>query len=889
MTLKIDSSTLRECLEKKTKEEMKNIAREFNFSGFSYKTKADLIPFIENNMKSLDFKTKLENKIYDSLEIFLKIIFAEKNQEIEESKLKEQFKQHRSLSTYYKTYRRLWDWGLISEYKRETKEWEFIIYVPKDLIDNLKEFMPKEVSIKEKAKTFSDEDTLFLKSKVKDYIKSKGFNSSRNVTEGVKLNRIIQALLDQAINQAKRNNRDIIYSEDLIEIAQPKNRIEMSEQWFYAGKKYIEDNKLIKAIFSFQMAKEFNDKNRLIFEELGKCYIKTERYKKALKIYEELKKFDPKNIDTRITIAEIYKAMDKGKKALESYEEAIKIDPNNQKLLTKAGEAREDIGHNRIALKYYEKAKNLNPDTFTHWFSLGQAYYYNDQYEKSIDSYNKALEMGDDILSEQDIVIDDIWVNLGLSYSIQENLNKALESFEEALKLNSENFEAYLNMGDIYKEKEDYDKALEFYKRALSIEPDDLRSLFSLGNFYLNQKDYQNAIEMFEKVIKIFPEYSMLRNLGDAYYYNKNYEKAIEIYEDILNLVPEDFDISYTLAICLKNLKKYDRAILFLEKLLDSDFEEYYYYDIKELQILNLLGNLYNLINKSQKAEKIYKKIREIDPKWLIIKEIPEKEEEKIVEKIIEDEEIKETEYIKEILEFEYIRQRKANKGDLLRKLNLSYSDCNKYFELLNEKIDYTEQEEQELENDAKKVFEKFKNPTLYHLINQMGYKHRHAKKLGSFFMKNQWVSQFNHFPKRKEEEAKRKKKGDINIYMSYSTIDAPLFKIRELSENLNEKEEIRESLYWEEDVKEDIIDYMDKNLEKCDIMLLFCTKNSKNSQPVKNEWSSFLYSGKPIIPIYINFEFVPFILQSKKGIKFDPFNFNQTAQEIYDHVLKVL
>lgn len=884
------SYNLKESLEIKRKEELKNIAREFDFSGFSSKTKVDLITFIENNMKTMDFKNKLEKKIYDSMEIFLKIILAERNQEIEEYQLKEKFKKYRSQSTYYKTYRRLLEWGLISGYIREVGEWEFLIYVPKDLIDYLKEYMPKEPQIKENLKKDSEkEDTLFLKSKIWNYIKNKGFNTSRNVIEGVKLNQVIQTLLDQAINLTKRNNRKTVSSEDLIAITSPENKIEMSEHWLNAGKEYAKNNELIRAIFSFQKALELNDKNKLILEELGKSYIKTEQYKKAIEIYEELKKFEPKNISIWITIAEIYREINKGKKALEFYEEALKIEPDNQELLIKIAKAREDIGHNIIALGYYEKAQKISPDTFIYWYSLGEAYYYNDQYEKSIDAYLKALNMDEVRLSEQQISIDKIWVSLGLSYSMHENPDKAIEAFEAALKINPENSNAYSNLGDIYDEKEEYDKAIDFYQKTLSFEPEDLKSLISLGNLYLKQKNYKKAIEVYEKAIKNYPDYFILKNLGDAYFFTKNYKKAADTYENILNLDSEDLDIYYILAICLKNLKKYDDAISLLEKSLKADSEEYYFYDINEVQILNLLGNLYNLVKKPQKAEECYNKIKDIDPKWLIIKEKPEKEEEKVIEKKIEDIELKETEYIKKILDFEYIKQKKVNKGDLLRKLNFSFSDCNKYFDLINNPVNYTEQEEQELEREVNRILDKFKKPTLYHLINKMGYKYKIAKKLGLYLEQKSWIQQFNNFPKRKDEEKDKVRKGDKHIYMSYSTIDAQLFKIRKLSEKLNEYDDIYEALYWEQDVKENIAEYMNKNLEKCDIMLLFCTINSNNSKAVNKEWNAFLLSGKPIVPIFIDLEFVPFILKPNKGVKYYPFNFQQTIQEIYQQILNVL
>ncbi|MFX1237458.1 MAG: hypothetical protein ACFFAS_19040 [Promethearchaeota archaeon] len=58
-------------------------------------------------------------------------------------------------------------------------------------------------------------DALFVKSKVRDYIKSKGCNTSGDVIDGDALNNAITALLDAAIKRAKANNRKTVQEKDL--------------------------------------------------------------------------------------------------------------------------------------------------------------------------------------------------------------------------------------------------------------------------------------------------------------------------------------------------------------------------------------------------------------------------------------------------------------------------------------------------------------------------------------------------------------------------------------------------------------------------------------------------------------------------------------------------
>ncbi|NVM16593.1 MAG: DUF1931 domain-containing protein [Candidatus Lokiarchaeota archaeon] len=58
-------------------------------------------------------------------------------------------------------------------------------------------------------------DVLFVKSKVRDYIKSKECNTSGDVIDGPALNNAIVAILDAAIGRAKANGRKTVQEKDL--------------------------------------------------------------------------------------------------------------------------------------------------------------------------------------------------------------------------------------------------------------------------------------------------------------------------------------------------------------------------------------------------------------------------------------------------------------------------------------------------------------------------------------------------------------------------------------------------------------------------------------------------------------------------------------------------
>ncbi|MFX0104357.1 MAG: DUF1931 domain-containing protein [Candidatus Hodarchaeota archaeon] len=57
--------------------------------------------------------------------------------------------------------------------------------------------------------------TIFVKSKIREYIKGKGCNTSSDLIEGSTLNDAIVEILDKAVERAKANNRKTVQAKDL--------------------------------------------------------------------------------------------------------------------------------------------------------------------------------------------------------------------------------------------------------------------------------------------------------------------------------------------------------------------------------------------------------------------------------------------------------------------------------------------------------------------------------------------------------------------------------------------------------------------------------------------------------------------------------------------------
>ncbi|MFX1590854.1 MAG: toll/interleukin-1 receptor domain-containing protein, partial [Promethearchaeota archaeon] len=127
----------------------------------------------------------------------------------------------------------------------------------------------------------------------------------------------------------------------------------------------------------------------------------------------------------------------------------------------------------------------------------------------------------------------------------------------------------------------------------------------------------------------------------------------------------------------------------------------------------------------------------------------------------------------------------------------------------------------------------------------------------------------------------------EILVFVSYATKDAETFKIKQIAEKLTSYPEIKDVLYWQEDLDDNIFEYMNDNLGKCNAMVLFCSKAALKSVPVKKEWTAADAMGIPIIPIFINPDHIPPLLKSRLGFEYDFYDSQKNVDMLRYLILK--
>ena len=144
-----------------------------------------------------------------------------------------------------------------------------------------------------------------------------------------------------------------------------------------------------------------------------------------------------------------------------------------------------------------------------------------------------------------------------------------------------------------------------------------------------------------------------------------------------------------------------------------------------------------------------------------------------------------------------------------------------------------------------------------------------------------------SHSAEIKEEIKSFRVEKPILVFASYATKDVDTFNIQKITEALSSCKEIGKVLYWQKHMDDNIFVYMDDNLGKCDVMILFCSENALNSIPVKKEWTAADALGKPIIPIFIDPAYIPPLLSSRLGLEYDFYDMERNIRDLRNLILK--
>jgi len=178
------------------------------------------------------------------------------------------------------------------------------------------------------------------------------------------------------------------------------------------------------------------------------------------------------------------------------------------------------------------------------------------------------------ITNEERLLQANEWFDKGYNYAINNEYDKAIEAYTKAIALDPNYAAAYNNRGSAYDDKGQYDRAIEDYNKAIALDPNDAAAYYNRGVAYGNKGQYDRAIEDFNKAIALDPnDAAAYYNRGVAYGNKGQYDRAIEDYSKAIALDPNYAKAYNNRGIAYYNKGQYDRAISDFQKACDMGYE----------------------------------------------------------------------------------------------------------------------------------------------------------------------------------------------------------------------------------------------------------------------------------------------------------------------------
>jgi len=178
-----------------------------------------------------------------------------------------------------------------------------------------------------------------------------------------------------------------------------------------------------------------------------------------------------------------------------------------------------EMGEYRQAQKCYERmlkeGQLLVGDAKS---GAGWAHLRCQEYAKSLEYIEQALEIRQQVLGESHAKVGDCHRNIGSVHWAQDNLEKALVSMKKAIEIHEKTTSidllnlasTYMNAALIYEDIGEYDSALQYYSKTLKIQqnnlpvnhPDIARTYNNIGALY-EQQEIEKALVYYQKSFEI--------------------------------------------------------------------------------------------------------------------------------------------------------------------------------------------------------------------------------------------------------------------------------------------------------------------------------------------------------------------------------------------------
>ena len=142
--------------------------------------------------------------------------------------------------------------------------------------------------------------------------------------------------------------------------------------------------------------------------------------------------------------------------SVQAYNKAISLDSTQLDFYTNKGYALKALDRWEECLQLFLHVVKKNPTNKFAWNGLGLSYHYLNDEDKSIDAYNKALELDENYA--------EVYYNKGVSLKYRGNIEEAAPNYWKAIQLDPSLHSAIVNLAALHQEHGDSKEAMKYFE-----------------------------------------------------------------------------------------------------------------------------------------------------------------------------------------------------------------------------------------------------------------------------------------------------------------------------------------------------------------------------------------------------------------------------------------
>ncbi len=336
-------------------------------------------------------------------------------------------------------------------------------------------------------------------------------------------------------------------------------------KWFSKGCDYDDHVATYdQALFSYQKALKIDPHYADAYNNLGVLYYKKGKYREAIKEFKKATEIIPR-----------YPGAQFLGKSISDLEGEAEKRPDDIHAHWELALRYQKRGYLGLATLEFKEVIRINPRIAEAHYQLGSYYLSVGNEEETIIEYEEALALKSKKENKIKDTLFTLYRNRGITHYQQEEYQKALDLFKKALEIREEkeieelvakaqrelrrykkrppNASFYLKYGITYYKYGQYPFAIKELKRAINLDSKLVDAHICLGLAYMEVKEEQKAMYEFREAISLDPSSSQAHlGLGNWYYFHGLYDEAMIELRKAIELDSLCEDAYYILALTYK-------------------------------------------------------------------------------------------------------------------------------------------------------------------------------------------------------------------------------------------------------------------------------------------------------------------------------------------------